>query len=127
MPTSFVLVCSKDYIDKYSTPNSLEELKNHKYLSFKPLEKLFTENAVELNSVLVTDSLPMLLKMALNGDGITLLPDFLCQKYLSNKKLVRVIPTWKSKSENIHILYPPTKNLSKKVKEFIALAKNICA
>jgi LysR family transcriptional regulator for bpeEF and oprC len=125
MATSFILVCSKKYIEKYSLACNLGEIKNHKYLSFKPIEKLFTEKGVTLNSVVVTDSLPMLLRMALNGDGITVLPDFLCQKYLLTKELVRVIPSWKSKSENVHILYPPTKNLSKKVKEFIELARNI--
>jgi DNA-binding transcriptional LysR family regulator len=125
MPTSFIFVCSKEYIDKYSAPNRLEEIQNHQFLSFKPLERLFTDKGVHLNSVVRTDSLPMLLKMALNGDGVTILPDFLCEKHILNKELVRVIPSWKSKSENIHILYPPTKNLSKKVKSFIAVAQSI--
>jgi LysR family transcriptional regulator AphB len=106
-------------------PTCLEEIQNHKYLSFKPLENLFTDKGIVLNSIVTTDSLPMLLKMALNGDGVTVLPDFLCEKYIMSKELVRVIPTWKSKSENVHILYPPTKNLSKKVKEFIELAKKM--
>lgn len=123
MPTCFILVCSNDYIKKYSAPSILDEIQNHKYLSFKPLEKLFKDNGVHINPILVTDSLPMLQKMVLNGDGIAMLPDFLCQNYINSKKLVRVIPSWQSKSENVHILYPPTKNLSKKVKEFIRIAQ----
>ena len=123
--TSFLLVCSKKYIDKYSVPTCLAEIQKHKYLSFKPLESLFTDKGIILNSSVTTDSLPMLLKMALNGDGVTVLPDFLCEKYIMSKELVRVIPTWKSKSENIHIVYPPTKNLPKRVKEFIEVAKSM--
>jgi DNA-binding transcriptional LysR family regulator len=67
----------------------------------------------------------MLLKMALNGDGITVLPDFICQKYIDNKELVRVIPSWSSRADTSHILYPPTKNLPKKVKLFIDLAMKV--
>ncbi|MDA8793136.1 LysR family transcriptional regulator [Bacteriovoracaceae bacterium] len=124
VPTMFILVCSKKYIDKYSIPNSLEDLSNHKFLSFKPLEKLFIKAKIELDSILVTDSLPMLLRMALNGDGITVLPNIVCQKFIDSKELIRVISSWQSKSENAHILYPPTKNQPIRVKEFIKTAKN---
>jgi LysR family transcriptional regulator for bpeEF and oprC len=125
MATSFIFVCSKGYIDKYSAPNCLDEIQNHKFLSFKPIEKVFTDKGVVLNPVVLTDSLPMLLKLALNGDGVTVLPDFLCQKYLASKELVRVISTWKSKSENLHVLYPPTKNQPRKVKEFIEVGRSM--
>lgn len=125
MPTSFILVCSTQYSKKYSLPNTLEELENHKYLSFKPLESLFIKKGIHLNKTLTTGSLPMLLKMALSGDGITVLPDFLCQKYILSKELIRVVPSWKSKSENVHFVYPPTKNLPKRVKAFIDLAMDM--
>ena len=125
VPTNFILVCSKEYFRNYSTPTCLEELQNHKYLSFKPLEKLFIDKGVTINPLLKTDSLQMLLKMALNGDGITALPDFLCDKYILSKELVRVIPAWRSKNENVHILYPPSKNQSKRVREFIEIAMRI--
>ena len=67
----------------------------------------------------------MLLKMAFKGDGITILPDFICQKYIDSKELVRIVPSWSSKSEASHTLYPPTKNFSKKVKVFIEVAQSI--
>lgn len=125
MRTSFIMVCSKKYIDKYSLVKNLEDLENHKYLSFRPMENQLKEKGITLKSVLRTDSLPMLLKMALNGDGITVLPDFICQNFLDKKELVRVIPSWGSKPEMSHILYPPTKNLSKRVKAFIEVAEGI--
>jgi LysR family transcriptional regulator for bpeEF and oprC len=125
MRISFIMVCSKKYIDKYSLIKNLEELENHKYLSFRPMESQLKEKGIDLKSVLRTDSLPMLLKMSLNGDGITVLPDFMCQSYLDKKDLVRVIPSWGSRPEMSHILYPPTKNLSKRVKAFIEVAEGI--
>lgn len=125
MRTSFIMVCSKKYIDKYSLVKNLEELKKHKYLSFRPMENQLKEKCGTVHSILKTNSLPMLLKMALSGDGITVLPDFMCQSYIDNKELIRVIPSWSSKSEMSHILYPPTKNLSKRVKALIEVAQSI--
>lgn len=125
IPTSFILVCSKTYIEKYSRPVNFDDLQNHKFLSFKPLEKVIMGKIKHVNANVVTDSLPMLLKLALNGDGITILPDFLCRDYLRTKELVRVIPSWRSKKENVHILYPPTRNLSKRVKAFIAMSQSL--
>ena len=60
-----------------------------------------------------SDSLSMLLTMVLKGDGVAVLPDFYCKDLIEEKKLIRIIPAWISKPETIHILYPPTKNLSK--------------
>jgi DNA-binding transcriptional LysR family regulator len=125
MQTSFVLVCSKSYVDKFSLLTNIGELQNHKYLSFRPMESQLKEKGATVKSILRTDSLPMLLKMALNGDGITVLPDFISQQYIDTKELIRIVPSWSSKSEVSHILYPPTKNLSKKVKAFIEVAQSI--
>lgn len=122
-PTSFVLVCSQKYLEASPSLCSLNELENHRFLSFSLLEKVFMSEGVSINPILRTDSLPMLLGMAINGDGITVLPDIYCQKQMESKELVRVLPTWKSKSEHVHILYPPTKNQAKRVKEFIKFAK----
>lgn len=122
--TKFIFVCSKKYIEEHGRPKTIKDLASHNFLSFKPLEKSFAKTKIELNTSLSTGSLPMLLKMALNSDGITVLPDFVCHKYLEAKELVRVIPSWQTKSENLHILYPPTKNQAKRVKEFIAFAKD---
>ena len=124
MSTCFILVCSKAYADLNSIPQKLESLNQYKYLSFKPIEKSFTKN-FNLHPILSTDSFPMLLKMVLSGSGISVLPDFLCQKYLDSGELVRVVPGWKSKSENVHILYPPSKNQPKRVKEFIRIARQL--
>ena len=125
MATSFILVCSRAYINKYSSPSSIEDLKNHRFLSFKPIEKTFIDRGINLEASVTTDSFPMLLKMALEGSGITILPNFLCEKHLVSNELVRVIPSWEIQSSNHHILYPPTKNLSKKVREFINLSRQL--
>lgn len=123
-PTTFVFVCSKEYVDKHSMPKSMDELAHHRYLSFKPFEKHFVGEKFVENAFLATGSLPMLLNLVLNGDGIALLPEFVCNKFLESKELIRVIPSWQSKRNDVHILYAPTKNQAKRMKEFIEFARN---
>jgi LysR family transcriptional regulator for bpeEF and oprC len=118
----FLIVCSKKYTDKYGCPNSLDDLKDHKFLSFKGLERRLLKAETHVKPTVLTDSFPMVLNMALNGDGVAILPSFLCNEHIENKKLIQIIPTWKSKTENLHMVYPPSKNISHKVRTFIDMA-----
>jgi LysR family transcriptional regulator for bpeEF and oprC len=74
--THFIIVCSKKYVETFGAPTSLEDLDNHKFLSFKRLEKDFFNKSVILSPIVTTDSIPMLLNMILNNDGIGILPSF---------------------------------------------------
>jgi LysR family transcriptional regulator for bpeEF and oprC len=53
---SFMMVCSKTYIDKHSLITDIKDLNSHKYLSFKPLESQLKENVMIAKPVLCTDS-----------------------------------------------------------------------
>lgn len=122
---SFVVVCTRKYLENYGTPSCLEDLHNHKFLSFKGIEREFFPKGLKLNPSITTDSIPMLLNMALNNDGITILPDFFCKEQIDDKKLVRLFPKWKSRTGNIQILYPPSKSISKRVKAFVEIANEL--
>ncbi|MDB9786532.1 LysR substrate-binding domain-containing protein [Bacteriovoracaceae bacterium] len=123
--TNFILVASPKYLEFHPQPTTLDELKNHNFFSFKTLNKEIFGNNFELTPQVTSDSLSILLKMVLNHEGTTFLPDFFCQEYLKNKTLFRIIPSWKSKTGNIHILYPPSKMISKRVKTFIEMANEL--
>lgn len=121
----FIIVCSKEYRDTYGQPNKLEDLASHKFLSFKNKEQEFLEKDITLNPVVISDSFPMLLNMALSHFGITILPDFFCETYLNDKKLVQLLPKWTSKTGTIHLLYPPSKTIPKKINAFIQTVQEI--
>ncbi|MBT4763215.1 MAG: LysR family transcriptional regulator [Bdellovibrionaceae bacterium] len=123
--THFIIVCSKKYLENFGSPTTLEDLKNHKFLSFKGLEREFFNKSIRITPVVTTDSIPMLLNMILNNDGIGILPSFFCKEHLEDKTLVQIIPTWKSKTGHLRILYPPNKNIPHKVKAFIDIATSI--
>ena len=119
LDVNFIFVCSKSYTENNSIPWSVSELPRHPYLSFKGMEALWVKSKIPIKPTITSDSIPMLLKMAFNGDGITMLPDYFCKEYIDSGELVRVIPTWKSSTEKIHVLFHPTKNTSKIIRKFI--------
>lgn len=120
--TNFIIICTRSYLDRFGTPTSLEDLQNHKFLSFKGIEQDLFNKSIKIRPIVKTDSMPMLLNMVLNNDGIATLPSFFCREYLEDDQLIQLIPAWKSKTEHLHILYPPSKNISHKVKVFVEIA-----
>jgi len=121
----FVLVCSPQYISKRGYPKSKKDLYSHNILSFTPTKNIIDKEFRDLPESLSTDSLSMLRSMASDGLGITMLPEFYCKKYFEEKRLVRILPSWNVATGYIHILYPPAKTLTKKVRIFIEMAKEI--
>lgn len=122
LDAGFILVCSPDYVEKFGCPATVEDLTHHRFLSFRRKEKTFFKGCGPITPVIISDSITMLLNLALKGGGITALPDFFCKAHLAEKSLTRIIPSWSSKAEGIHIVFPPAKSQSKKVRAFIDLA-----
>jgi LysR family transcriptional regulator for bpeEF and oprC len=124
MNVNFIFISSKSYLEKNGYPIRLSELNKFKFLSFKNMEQLWFKNKINVKPLLQTDSIPMLLSMVLNSDGITILPDYFCKEYLESGKIVRIFPNLKSPPETIHMLYHQSKNSSNVVKKFIEHASS---
>ena len=119
MYVNFIFIAAKKYIEKNGYPSRFSDLNKFKFLSFKSMENLWLKNRLNSKPFLKTDSIPMLLSMALNSDGITILPDYFCKDYLDSGDLVRIFPKWKSPTETIHMLYHQSKNSSNVLRKFI--------
>ena len=126
-----VPIASPDYLRRYGFPKNKEDLKNHKVLSFynenRPHIVNETFGGIKTNPFILCNSFPMLKILALQCKGIALLPNFLCQKEIINKKLVHVLPDWKQRRVPIQIVYPQTSIPSAKIRVFIdyLASKNI--
>ena len=104
-------------------PMDLSELKDHDVLLAKSIEDEIKKSAPDLRVRFLSNSFPMLLRMALNDEGITILPEFLFDRYLEQKELVRVLPELNYKSGSLKLVYLSGANTSKRVKEFIRISK----
>lgn len=124
---TLVLIATKTYLAKFGTPKEFSDLSDHRFLSFKKLNPEFLNfnKGFKIKTVATSDSFSMLLNLALNNEGISILPDYYCKKYLESGELVRVLTKWKGRKSTVHMVYSPTKSLPLKVREFINIAKEI--
>jgi DNA-binding transcriptional LysR family regulator len=124
----FAPFASANYLKGHGTPVHPKDLANHQCIQFSHLDqskwelvhKSKNKIAVVLSRRLVVDDLHFAKELAVLGGGIALLPTFLCETERTKKKLVRILPEWKTSVRPIHFVYPAQKFVSPAVQSFIA-------
>lgn len=129
----FALFASNKYLKQMGTPKRIEELKGHHGIGFTPLvgkglkfsNSKSSVRTIDLPHRLMINDLNMIKALALNGEGIALLPTFLCNAEEKGGKLIRLLPEWTSDMQPIHFVYPAQKYVSPKLSAFISHAGEI--
>ncbi len=117
------------YLKSAPPLKSPEELRHHCCLQFTPLGKeswTLTGKASSVTipmagQVLIND-VRVIQSMALAGEGVALLPEYLCREDCAKGKLVRVLPEWHAKADPVHIVYPRQRFMAPRLRTFIDLA-----
>lgn len=125
----FALFASPSYIKANSELVHPKDLKSQTCLQFTPLgrqdwtfTKKQTRISVQLAGRVLIDELNTLKYLALDGNGIAMLPICHCDDESKRGKLVQVLPEWKTISRVIHFVYAPQRFPSPKIKAFLELA-----
>jgi DNA-binding transcriptional LysR family regulator len=63
-------------------------------------------------------------RLALAGNGIALLPIYMCREDLRAGRLVRVLPEWAGRTDPVHLIYASQKFVPAKVRAFVDYAGN---
>ncbi|MFS4460515.1 LysR substrate-binding domain-containing protein [Bdellovibrio sp. HCB2-146] len=129
----FAPVATAGYLKAHGTPTHPKELRDHRCLQFTPLGRekweLLNKNkskvTIPMDQKLVADDLYAIRELALAGEGVALLPTFLCETEIRKSKLVRILPEWRSDIRPVSFLYPPQKFVNPKLKAFIDLASEM--
>lgn len=127
--TCFSLFASQSYLREHGVPQHPRDLSKHQCLQFTPLGrdkwKLIHKNktvfSVSLSQNMIVDDLFTIKHLAENGDGIALLPQFLCS-LINQKDLVAILPGWHSEIKTVSFVYPQQKFVLPKLKQFIEIA-----
>ncbi len=101
-----------------------EDLKDHVCLALNyknsstlwTLQKAKEVVPVEIRSKITTNQMTSLLKMALCGGGVALIPNYIAQPHLENGDLVRVLPQWESPAIPVSIITPLPSTSSARLK-----------
>ncbi|WP_250458691.1 LysR family transcriptional regulator [Microbulbifer litoralis] len=128
-----LLVASPDYLKHRGTPRAAADLDDHDCLVFTALDRphqwrlVGPEGPVTVSAAgpLVCNNGEVLTEAAKDGLGIALGATFSVSGALRSGELVRVLPDYEFESTAIYVIYPSTRQLSRKVRaavDFLASA-----
>ncbi len=121
-----LLVASPTYLAAHGTPQAPQDLAQHRCLSHANFGKSvwhFTRGAettqVSVVSHFSANEATALLKAAMAGGGIAMLPTYLVNPSTATGALRVVLPEWQVPALTIYALYPSRRNLSPAVRALL--------
>ena len=121
-----LLVASPAYLDSHGTPHAPQELTQHRCLSHANFGKSVWHLARGAESTQVSvvsrfsaNDATALLKAAMAGGGIAMLPTYLVNPVVATGELSAVLPDWQAPVVTIYALYPSRRNLSPAVRALL--------
>lgn len=125
--STFVFVASPDYLEKFGAPKKPEDLAKHKCI-YSPLgpnsernEWVVTNGSrkekIKFNPQWKVNHKGLACTFVRAGHGISLLPSPMVNRFIESKELVQVLSSWGLETAPLHLVYPPQKVISRKVRE----------
>lgn len=106
-----------------------QQLGEHACLQFAALgkEQWTLSNAtgsvtVPVAGRVIVNDVRVIRRLALKGEGIALLPTYLCQADCQAGLLTRVLPDWQARSDPVYLVYPRQRFVPPKLRAFVDLA-----
>lgn len=125
----WALFASPEYLDNARGPASPHRLSRHRCLQFTSFgrEEWTLTNRKEsviipMQGNMIVNDLGMIRMMTLDGQGIGILPSYICQEDLREKRLVRVLPKWQARADPVHLVYPRQRFVPPKLRAFMDIA-----
>lgn len=126
-PVRVYLVASPSYVQRHGSPATPQELAAHSCLHYSSLSfgqawMLQKEGATEripITPRLACDAAATLRQWALEGYGMTLLPDYFVGDDISSGRLVEMLPDWRPPGFDLNVIYPDNRHITRKVKVFV--------
>lgn len=118
-----------DYLESAPPLDAPQALRHHCCLQFTPLGKdawTLTDSrgsvVVPMSGQVMVNDVRVIRSMALAGEGVALLPTYLCRDECARGELVRVLPEWHAKADPVHLVYPHQHFIPPKLRAFVDLA-----
>lgn len=119
-----VPVAAPKYLKGKNKIRSPEDLKDHDCLSINAqgvserwsLRSTRGTVHVPIHSKIVSNQMTSLVQMAIAGGGVSLVPHYLCQTFIADGRLQRVLPEWSTPGIPVSILTPLAPSSSARLK-----------
>ncbi|KHT62669.1 hypothetical protein RJ45_16360 [Photobacterium gaetbulicola] len=128
MENTMVYCASPDYLQRHGSPQTASELTGHQCLTYSLVypSNVWTltsregqSEKVPLNESFRTDSPEMLLKMAVLGQGISILPHWMVTPYEATGELVQVLTGYNKQTIPLYAVYKACHSLPLRIRAFI--------
>ncbi|WP_439520758.1 LysR substrate-binding domain-containing protein [Hydrogenophaga sp.] len=115
-----------DYLQRAPAVRHPRDLSQHAALCFSPLGRESwtlmrgkTRVNVPLQSAFAANDMRMIRRLALDAQGVALLPDYVCHREVDHGHLVPLLPGWYARTDPIHLVYPSQRYVPAKLRHFI--------
>jgi DNA-binding transcriptional LysR family regulator len=120
---------SPDYLRDAPRLDKPQSLSMHRCLQFTQLGKETWALSNDKGSIsvpmpghVIVNDFGVVRAMTLAGDGIGLLPTYMCRDEVESGALVRVLPKWFARADPVHLVYPRQRFVPPKLRAFIDVA-----
>lgn len=123
-----VVAATPGYWEKHGRPSKPEELRRHNCLAYSYLSSGNTwrmtdargkEHVIQANGNLASNNGEALLEAAVEGLGVVNLPTWMVGPDLETGRLEEVLDDYSQPEPSVHVIYPPGRHLSAKVRAFV--------
>jgi DNA-binding transcriptional LysR family regulator len=126
-PIQSTICASPAYLEKYGTPTTPEDLKNHQVLryaldntnSWTLFDKKGKKYSVNTPAKIIANNGDFLCKMAISGHGIIVEPTFITWEAIAIGELIEILPEYKIPDIYAYAVYPQTRYLSRRARLLI--------
>ncbi len=128
-PYRLIACASPGYLAKRGTPETLDDLAHHDCLHYgsspasQPCRWLFSGDGktqeVHIEGRFHCNNWNALLHAAISGFGITLGPEIVLESEVKAGRLVQVLTQYQCPARPMHIVYPPTRRPTAKLRSFV--------
>ena len=126
-PVRVALCAAPDYLQRFGTPRTPEELPDHRYLHYsyigldsrEPLHKWLQQRAPGAGGTLISNNGDVLVEAAIAGAGIILQPTFICGDAIREGKLQIILQDYAPEPMALYAVYAHRQLLASKVRCFV--------
>jgi DNA-binding transcriptional LysR family regulator len=129
------LYASPEFLSKRGEPKNCKELSNFECILFTGDEETHqwklkgpkNETIVQVTSRVLSNDMALIRELAISGQGIALMPHFLCTEDVKQGRLRIVLKDWIQATDPIHVVYPGQRFLLPKVRVFVEHLIRACS
>ena len=131
-PARLVLAASPAYLERRGVPERPEDLVHHDCLlyAYSPerddwqFEGPNGPQRVRVKGPFSSNNGGILMRAAIDGQGVVVLPTFIAGEALKDGRLVEILASYKAQDRAIYAVFPANRHLSPKVRSFVDFLVN---